>query len=80
MGMTVTCDRQILLDALLKKGMGAKEIAGVAGVNYATVRNALIGKPLFIKTATKIFRALDIEPRANLQFGGAKTLKGDSGD
>lgn len=60
--MGVVLNTEKLARLMFTQNKGRAELASVAGVSEATISNALAGKPVSFKTATKISLAFKDQP------------------
>lgn len=60
---TVTLDREIIEDAMLRRGWYRYDLAEKAGVSSATLQKAFKQKPVSVGTARDIAEALNISIR-----------------
>ena len=60
--MGVVLNTEKLVRLMFTQNRGRAELARAAGVSEATVSNALAGKPVSFKTATKISLAFKDQP------------------
>ena len=66
--MKVYCDAAGLMEVAADKNLGFTELARLAKMSANTLKMIFDGKPVLLGTATKLFNALDKDPRIKIWY------------
>ena len=66
--MKVRIDSNALMEVAVDKGLGVADIARVSQMSQDTISKIFSGTPVYLKTATRLFKGLDKDSRLKFVY------------